>query len=57
MRSSIKSSHGRTRRLLATGLLLTLPFTVAACSDEDGDGVGTDDGPIGEIEEEDTDSN
>lgn len=55
MRSTPRAHHSRGRRAIATALLLTLPLSVAACSDDDNDGVGTDDGPVEEIEEEDTD--
>ena len=46
MRSNVRATGGRGLRALATALLLTLPLSVAACSDDDNDGIGTDDGPI-----------
>ena len=32
----------RLKKLIATGLIAAMPLTLAACSDEDGDGAVTD---------------
>ena len=40
----------RTRKMIAAAMLALLPFAVAACDDEDGDGAVTDE-EVGEFGE------